>query len=726
MVFHEITQSAITDAVAHPRDLDEGLVDAAETRRILDRLYGCEVSPVLWRRVNRGLAAGRVQSPATRLVVERERERMAFVAAALLGHRGARWPPIRRSPPRSSASTAPRWPPARTSATTAARSTRRRARRGARRRARRRPDGSGPRRSAPSRRSPTVSSPKPPFMTSHAAAGGRAQAAPVGPAGDAHGAGSLRARATSPTCAPTRDALGGGARRRARHGGRAPTATASCRSGPRQFTTKVKNAQEAHEAIRPTTPLRSPDQVSLGAPRSGAEPLPPDLAAHAGLPDGRCRRHHGERAARRRPRPTTGDRTASSRPAAPPSRSRATARRTSSPPTTTADADAEREALLPALTVGQHRAGGVAHAERPHHHAARPLHRGQPREAARGARHRPAVAPGRASSRPSSTAATCGRRARRWCRPGPRSRWSRLLEQHFDELVDYAFTARLEDDLDAIASATRTEAALAARTSTSATSDHCPGLKRLVEENLDKIDAAEINTFPIGYDADGNEIVVKPGKYGPYVKRGDDTASVPETMAPDELTVDEALRLLAAPKSDEPDRRCSMGCRSSPRTVATGRTCSGASPTRCRLVSTSRRWRRLFKTMTLERITLDEAKELLSLPRVGRRRPGRRPGGRRQPTVATGRTCRRARSPAHHDRGAAARDHARRRRWPILAQPRRSAGGGGRRTEASAAGVRHRPRQRSGGRGQGRPVRRLRHRRRDQRVASAGATASRR
>ena len=82
MVFHEITQSAISDAVAHPRDLDEGLVDAAETRRILDRLYGWEVSPVLWRRVNRGLAAGRVQSPATRLVVERERDRMAFVAAA--------------------------------------------------------------------------------------------------------------------------------------------------------------------------------------------------------------------------------------------------------------------------------------------------------------------------------------------------------------------------------------------------------------------------------------------------------------------------------------------------------------------------------------------------------------------------------------------------------------------------------------------------------------------
>src|SRR5215210_6168800 len=81
MVFHEITKSAIDQAVANPRGLDYGLVDAAETRRLHDRLYGYEVSPVLWRRVNRGLSAGRVQSPAIRLVVQRERERIAFVAA---------------------------------------------------------------------------------------------------------------------------------------------------------------------------------------------------------------------------------------------------------------------------------------------------------------------------------------------------------------------------------------------------------------------------------------------------------------------------------------------------------------------------------------------------------------------------------------------------------------------------------------------------------------------
>ncbi|WP_439116248.1 DNA topoisomerase, partial [Ilumatobacter sp.] len=80
MVFHEITKAAVDHAVNNPRGIDYGMVDAAETRRLLDRLYGYEVSPVLWRRVNRGLSAGRVQSPTVRLIVERERERIAFVS----------------------------------------------------------------------------------------------------------------------------------------------------------------------------------------------------------------------------------------------------------------------------------------------------------------------------------------------------------------------------------------------------------------------------------------------------------------------------------------------------------------------------------------------------------------------------------------------------------------------------------------------------------------------
>ena len=82
MVFHEITKEAITAALEHTRAVDDNLVQAQETRRVVDRLYGYEVSPVLWRKINRGLSAGRVQSPAMRLVVERERERIAFVSAS--------------------------------------------------------------------------------------------------------------------------------------------------------------------------------------------------------------------------------------------------------------------------------------------------------------------------------------------------------------------------------------------------------------------------------------------------------------------------------------------------------------------------------------------------------------------------------------------------------------------------------------------------------------------
>ena len=88
MVFHEITRPAIERAVLEWRDLDRRLVDAQEARRILDRLYGYEVSPVLWKKIMPRLSAGRVQSVATRMVVERERARMALPLGRLVGHRG--------------------------------------------------------------------------------------------------------------------------------------------------------------------------------------------------------------------------------------------------------------------------------------------------------------------------------------------------------------------------------------------------------------------------------------------------------------------------------------------------------------------------------------------------------------------------------------------------------------------------------------------------------------
>ena len=143
----------------------------------------------------------------------------------------------------------------------------------------------------------------------------------------------------------------------------------------------------------------------------------------------------------------------------------------------------------------------------------------------------------------------------------------RLLEEHFEALVDYEFTASTEHDLDAIAKGERQkdkwlqrfywgdqgdDSVPAITAEAGDGEDALLGLKRLVEENLDHIDAAEINTFPLGNDPDGNAVVAKPGKYGPYVKRGEDTASVPDDLAPDELTVRKAIELLNAPKMDDP------------------------------------------------------------------------------------------------------------------------------------------------------------------------------
>ena len=145
--------------------------------------------------------------------------------------------------------------------------------------------------------------------------------------------------------------------------------------------------------------------------------------------------------------------------------------------------------------------------------------------------------------------------------------------------------------------------------------DTLPGLKRLVEENLDEIDAATINTFPLGNDPDGNLVVVKPGKYGPYVKRGDDTAGVPDDLPPDELTMEKALELLAAPKSDEPIGELD-GFPVYAKNGRFGPYVQWGSPDQLPPGLDKPKMSSLFKTMVLERITVDEAEALLQLPRT--------------------------------------------------------------------------------------------------------------
>ena len=206
----------------------------------------------------------------------------------------------------------------------------------------------------------------------------------------------------------------------------------------------------------------------------------------------------------------------------------------------------------------------------------------------------------------------------------------RLLEEHFNALVDYDFTASIDADLDEIAHGTRAKDKWLKRFYFGDTGDGDTqpisaeagfgedallGLKRLVEENLDEIDAAEINTFPLGVDADGVPIVVKPGKYGPYVKRGEDTASVPDDLTPDELTVDKAVELLAAPKSDEPIGELdgypvyAKNGRYGPYVQWGDHDNPPPGFDKPKMSS-------LFKTMVLERMTMDEAEALLQLPRL--------------------------------------------------------------------------------------------------------------
>jgi DNA topoisomerase-1 len=163
MVFHEISEPAIRAAVENLRDLDHDLVDAQETRRILDRLYGYEVSPVLWKKVMPKLSAGRVQSVATRIIVQRERERMAFVSAsywdiAAVLDAGAEATP-RQFPARLVAVDGTASPPAATSAPTASSRARRRRSTRRRRAGSRRPSKAATWPSSRSSRSRTRASP---------------------------------------------------------------------------------------------------------------------------------------------------------------------------------------------------------------------------------------------------------------------------------------------------------------------------------------------------------------------------------------------------------------------------------------------------------------------------------------------------------------------------------------------------------------------------------------
>ena len=607
MVFHEITRTAIEHAVDNWREIDYGLVDAQETRRIVDRLFGYPVSEVLWRKVNRGLSAGRVQSPAVRLVVDRERERIAFVSAGywdldaafptaprftarLVGLEGRKVASGRDFDATGRAGdnvTVLDEPAARQLAGSL--------------------DGA-----AYSVRSveekPFRSSPKPPFMTSTLQQeGGRklrmSSAQVMRVAQGLYERGYITYMRTDSTNL-SEIALGA-----ARSQVRELYGDEYVPDVPRTYARKVKNAQEAHEAIRPAgDSFRTPDSVSgelrtdemrlydliwkrtVASQMTDARGLSVSVRLAATAADGR-----------------DTEWAASGRTITFPGYLRAYVEGADDPE---AELD-DRETLLPALAEGD--ALPTPDLEVNGHSTSPP------------ARFTEASLVKRLEElgigRPSTYASimqTIQDRGYVWKKGTALvPTWTafavvRLLEQHFTDLVDYAFTARMEDELDEIAThKVATEPWLSAFWFGNGT----PGLKSLVDAGIGKIDAADINTMVVGADESGEVIVVKPGRYGPYVKRGEDTASVPDDLPPDELTVAKALELLSAPSGDrligvDPDSGLEVF-------VKAGR--YGPYVQLGELVEGGKekpRTASLFKTMSPEDVTLDDALRLLSLPRT--------------------------------------------------------------------------------------------------------------
>jgi DNA topoisomerase-1 len=380
---------------------------------------------------------------------------------------------------------------------------------------------------------------------------------------------------------------------------------------PRRYTSKVKNAQEAHEAIRPATPLRSPSQVrgELNAQELALYRLVWQRTLASQMADATGTTVSVRLGA------TATDGTDAEFGAAGTTITFPGYRQVYVESRDEGDGDAtaatEREDILPALAVGDE--VPVAELE-PQGHTTTPPPRYTEASLVRRLEE---LGIGRPSTW-ASIIQTIQDRGYVWKKGQALvPTWTafavvNLLEQHFDELVDYAFTARVETDLDAIASGEAQKDQWLA--SFYFGDDALPGLKRLVEENLDEIDAAAINTFPIGTDPDGNEIVVKPGRYGPYVKRGDETAGVPDDLPPDELTVAVALELLAAPKSDEPIGELD-GHPVFAKSGRYGPYVQWGTPDDPPPGHDKPKMASLFKTMVLDRITMEEAEALLSLPR---------------------------------------------------------------------------------------------------------------
>ena len=639
MVFHEITRDAIQRAVAEPRELNRQLVDAQETRRVLDRLYGYEVSPVLWKKVLPKLSAGRVQSVATRIVVQRERERMAFVPAGwwsvdgqfLIGAAAAAR--LDRDEPRSV-----------TAALVTLDGQRIATGRDFASDGQLRAAGDGaPRVLAESdarglserlagadvavasvEEKPYTRKPYAPFMTStlQQEAGRKLRFTAqrtMQTAQRLYERGYITYMRTDSTN------LSETALRAARTQARELYGPEYVPDAPRTYAKKVKNAQEAHEAIRPSGDVfRTPGQVAheLGGDELRLYELIWQRTVASQMNDAKGQSVRlvlaGASSAGERVEFATTGKTITF-----PGFLRAYVEGADDP-----DAELDdRERRLPRVSEGD---ALTATELTPAGHQTSPP-----------ARYTEASLVKRLEElevgRPSTYASiiqTVQDRGYVWKKGSALvPSWTAfavigLLERHFPRLVDYSFTASLEDDLDAIAHGAQERVSWLSRIYFGGDGGHegglgeAGGLKKLVADNLADIDAREVNSIPIGSDSEGREVVVRVGRYGPYVQRapgpGDEgdgeRASVPEDLAPDELTVDKAVELLSAPSGD---RELGTHPETGERIVAkAGRFGPYLTTVPDEGAKEAPRTASLFKSMSLDTVTLDDAVRLLTLPRT--------------------------------------------------------------------------------------------------------------
>ncbi|MFJ3713424.1 type I DNA topoisomerase [Streptomyces sp. NPDC090053] len=635
MVFHEITKEAIQAAVANPRELNKRMVDAQETRRILDRLYGYEVSPVLWKKVMPRLSAGRVQSVATRLVVERERERIAFRSAEYWDLTGT------FSTGRQGDASDPSTLVARLNSVDGRRVAQGRDfnstgqlksevlhldETNARALAAALADTAFAVRSVESK--PYRRSPYAPFRTttlqqeaSRKLGFGAKSTMQV--AQKLYENGFITYMRTDSTT------LSDTAINAARAQVTQLYGSDYLPEKPRTYAGKVKNAQEAHEAIRPSGDrFRTPAETGLSGDQFRLYELIWKRTVASQMKDA-VGNSVTVKIAGTSSDGRVAEFSASGKTITFHGFMKAYVEGADDP---NAELD-DRERRLPQVTEGDPLSAEEITADG---HSTKPPARYTEASLVKELEEREI-------GRPSTYASIIGTILDRGYvfKKGTALVPSflsfavvNLLEKHFGRLVDYDFTARMEDDLDRIA---RGEAksvpwlkrfyfgegdagAGAASEAGNGDGDHLGGLKELVTD-LGAIDAREISSFPVG-----EGIVLRVGRYGPYIERGEkdsenhQRADVPEDMAPDELTVEYAEELLAKPSGDfelgtDPESGHQIVAKDGrygpyvTEILPEGTPKTGKNAVKPRTAS-------LFKSMSLDTVTLADALKLMSLPRV--------------------------------------------------------------------------------------------------------------